>query len=738
MIEVTIKMFRWQKFGKLIQRVALLFTLVFSLISARDWTIMVYMCGDNGMSPQVYEDLTEMTAVGSTPQVAVIVQVDNLPPDPNPSTRRYRIEQDSLKLIADLGEKNMADLAVALDFIRYCKSSYPANKYCLILWDHGSGWFPMPKQSQDLVGPQRSIIYDETDGDSIGVTNGELNRLLTEVRRILGKKLSLLVMDACLMGGIEVAYEVKDGVEVLVASEALVPLGGLPYSAVLTAVVTQPELTAKEFGQAIVQVYSDYYEGLADVTLSAIDLTKLDDFSTGLSDLLKYIKPFATDSIFVQARNTVQTFATSFEIRPPRPSDDLIDLKDFLGKTQTIAQGRYQQVLQKYDSLVISARSTQTFYPNAYGLSIWFPYNYWSFKNQKRYAFYQNLGFADTTGWLEFLNQYYQSDDIKPPMTEVRFSKVGGKNNFTIYWDAVYDFAGVKYELTEIAYDTVILFDQAENISYWDTTAFSFSSGCVHSPPYSFFSGNANNLDARLELRNSIAIPNGGLLSFYCYYNTEENFINSQFKRDILYLEVTQDSQWHKIDSVYGSVTGWTEFRYFLPNYPSCRIRFHFTSDSSIISEGIYIDDIRIFRLGQKRTIIADYPETSFTIYNLPKAIYKYAVTPIDGFGNKGNVSQFSQITISSYAEPFAKPNPFFSETGCYIYLDYPSTEEPTVYIYTLSGELVKKFEFSAIGNKEIYWNGKNSKDREVGSGIYLVLVKGKNFSRLGKIAKVK
>uniref|UniRef100_A0A7C6EF50 Peptidase C11 clostripain n=1 Tax=candidate division WOR-3 bacterium TaxID=2052148 RepID=A0A7C6EF50_UNCW3 len=717
---------------RLLKAVGIFILIIISPIMAREWTIMVYMGGDNGMSDQVYADLAEMTAVGSTPQVQIIAQVDNLPSDPNPTTRRYRIEQDTLKLIADLGEKDMADLAVLLDFIRYCRSNYPAEKYCLVLWDHGSGWYPKGLS-------QASIIYDYTDSDSISVTTGELNLLFTEIRRTLGKKLNLLVFDACLMGEVEIAYEVKEGAEIMVGSEGLIPFDGLPYEPILTGIVTQPELTPKEFAQTIVQNYADYYN-FVDVCLAAVDLTQLENLGRELKNLLEYLRGFAQDTIFVTGRNQVQTFPED-NIRPPRSTDEYIDLYDFLSQTKVIAPGQYEPVLSLLDSIIFANQVSGTYYPQAFGLSVWFPDNYLRFK--QRALSYLGLGFAQKTGWLEFLNQYYSSDDIKPPMTHLRISEVGSKNNFTVYWDAVYDFSGVTYELTEVTGESEVFSDLANDTNNWHLSAsgFTISTHRYFSSPSAFFSGNGNNLNCTLKLKRPVLIPHGGLLSFYLYYNTEENWTGDRFKRDILYLEIATDSVWQTIDSFYGTSPNWTECRYLL-NPPLARFGFSYRTDSSVYlpDGGVYIDNIKIIKFGNCRTIVTNYPDTSFNIFNVARDTYRYLVTPTDGFGNKGVVSHFASVLVKNYAEPYSKPNPFF--TGCDIICNFPDTAEPKVYIYTLSGELVKDFKFEELERSDdiwrVWWDGKNWRGKEVGSGIYLVLVKGKKFLRLGKIAKVK
>lgn len=220
------------------------------------------------------------------------------------------------------------------------------------------------------------------------------------------------------------------------------------------------------------------------MTLSAIDLTRLESFNQDLAELFDYIKNSATDSIFVSSRNTVQTFPED-NIRLPRPTDDYIDLYDFLLKTKSIASGRYSSALQAFDSLILANRSVGSYYPQAKGLAAWFPDNYLRFK--ERAPLYQNLLFPDTTGWAEFLNQYYHSDDVKPPIDSLRISKVGSRNNFTIYWNAVYDLAGVTYQLTEIADDQEALNEKADSLNRWDTASFSLSINHSFSPRHHSF-----------------------------------------------------------------------------------------------------------------------------------------------------------------------------------------------------------------------------------------------------------
>ena len=50
-----------------------------------------------------------------------------------------------------------------------------------------------------------------------------LSYALSQIKDVLGQKIDLVGMDACLMAMVEVAYEIKDYVNILVASQETEP-----------------------------------------------------------------------------------------------------------------------------------------------------------------------------------------------------------------------------------------------------------------------------------------------------------------------------------------------------------------------------------------------------------------------------------------------------------------------------------------------------------------------------------
>ena len=105
----------------------------------RLWTWMVYMAGDNNLEHYGGQDLAEMKAVGSTPEVAIVAQFDRQSPG---DTQRYYLRrgtalEEDVVPGQNLGETNTGDPRDLAKFIHWAIGAYPAERYALIIWNHG-------------------------------------------------------------------------------------------------------------------------------------------------------------------------------------------------------------------------------------------------------------------------------------------------------------------------------------------------------------------------------------------------------------------------------------------------------------------------------------------------------------------------------------------------------------------------------------------------------------------------
>jgi len=196
----------------------------------RDWTVLVYMAADNELDPFAAQNLRELAEGAAAPGTQVIVQIDrhvrfatdsivNLPPFSG--TKRLRVESGYLRELADLGETNTADRHVLADFVRWGITEHPAERYALILWDHGAGW--------------QGFGVDESETPRARLALSDVRNAIAEGTQAAGVgRLAVLGFDACLMGTLEVAATLAPYADYLVASEELEPAHGWGYRIVVS------------------------------------------------------------------------------------------------------------------------------------------------------------------------------------------------------------------------------------------------------------------------------------------------------------------------------------------------------------------------------------------------------------------------------------------------------------------------------------------------------------------------
>ena len=105
----------------------------------KEWTVLVWMAGDNDLEDFALTDLQELKKVGSTSKVDVFAQIDSMRDD---HTLRYHVRKGTTvkdDVVMDLGETNTGDPKVAIDFFTWGISQSPAKRYLAVIWNHGSG-----------------------------------------------------------------------------------------------------------------------------------------------------------------------------------------------------------------------------------------------------------------------------------------------------------------------------------------------------------------------------------------------------------------------------------------------------------------------------------------------------------------------------------------------------------------------------------------------------------------------
>lgn len=301
----------------------------------KPWTIIIYMAADNDLRNFATRNIKQMSSIGSTENITIVVHLDIRMSGNVKTTRRYLIEKDKVILIStnEEGSPTMdsGDPATLISCCEWAIKDYPADDYALIFWNHGAGIID-PERGRiinpaelfsfnpainkleldrsvaflDLVlnaqQDQRGICWDESTGNYL--TNQKLEQALKKICNNLlgGKKLSIIGFDACLMSMLEVANLVQPYAQVMVSSQEVELGTGWNYAHVLYP-FAQQTLNKFEFATHIVNMYEKTYKSVTyDYTQSAIDL----DIVPVLEQAVHEVSTLLLNTIPSQTHNSIK------------------------------------------------------------------------------------------------------------------------------------------------------------------------------------------------------------------------------------------------------------------------------------------------------------------------------------------------------------------------------------------------------------------------------------------------
>lgn len=389
----------------------------------RDWTVMVYLDGDNDLEHYALKDIDEMERALPAKGVEVIVLIDRAHGYSNAEgnwtdARIYRIRRDGADgiksdVLAKPGELNMGDPNVLKKFIAASIKAYPARRYALVMWNHGGGWIA---HAVDQMAPGTPREFDK-------LNLPELREAVDGALKKAGvKKLDLVAFDMCLMAQMETAYELEGLADVMVASEASAPGDGWPYDSVIS-LFGDPRRSTKETARGIVAAFNDYYQARGNpiATHSAFDLSMVGRLATSLDALL--IKLNKTMAASWPSLTRALFFSVSYsdieDVKKGRRAVLSVDLGDIFKNLAGVAPNlaaapEYRKFDKALNEFVIESRTSQR-YKNSQGVSIYAPFRKDLLNNS-----YQKTRFAKDTKWLDTLNNLYRVQDRNPSRPRIK------------------------------------------------------------------------------------------------------------------------------------------------------------------------------------------------------------------------------------------------------------------------------------------------------------------------------
>jgi len=323
-------------------------------------TVMVYMIGTDlesnyGMATK---DINEMIYGKTGDNINLIVETGGCKNWNNSlfqdgKVERWTINSGDLLRLKNPGKVSMVDKDELTDFIRYSTENFPANRYILILWDHGGG-------SETGYG------YDENYPNNGSLTPADIGEALKNSN----VKFDIVGFDACLMANLETAIAIEPYADYMIASEESEPGEGWYYTNWIKMLEENTSESSINIGKKIVDDYistSTSSDRSSELTQSFIDLGEL------VYNIKEPLNTFALATKEKLNSNDYQSIATARSNTKEFSKSSYLDQVDLVDLANNFDVDGSSELVKAIKSAVKYNKTANI--NNSYGLSVYFPYS---------------------------------------------------------------------------------------------------------------------------------------------------------------------------------------------------------------------------------------------------------------------------------------------------------------------------------------------------------------------------
>ena len=319
------------------------------------YTVMMYVCGSNleSQGGAATKDIKEVvTSSQASENINFVIETGGA----SSWQRTYSINANKLqrwhvdnkKLVKDSDESlaGMGDANTLKSFLTWGKTAYPADKYALILWNHG--------------GAASGVCFDENDGDD-GLIASEI------AAAVKGADINLewIGYDACIMNYIDNVSINSDYAKYMVASQELENGDGWDYTGWVPSLYENPDISTPALLSKVCDSFVDFYTNDPeyqdydnDQTLSVIDLVKaktfVDEFKSYSGQLsssnYSSMKSAYNNSAVLKFGNVSENGGTTYTY-------GVADFKSFIDKVSTSVSIDTTSLLNAYSDMVVYVKN---------------------------------------------------------------------------------------------------------------------------------------------------------------------------------------------------------------------------------------------------------------------------------------------------------------------------------------------------------------------------------------------
>ncbi|MFH1312134.1 MAG: M14 family zinc carboxypeptidase [Candidatus Eisenbacteria bacterium] len=297
----------------------------------------------------------------------------------------------------------------------------------------------------------------------------------------------------------------------------------------------------------------------------------------------------------------------------------------------------------------------------------------------------------------------------------------------------------VQFALMERTGPAIVTDDVEAGDVNWARQKFLLSTARASSGVQSFYGGHTNDRNARLTSGIAIDVEAGDTLFFDTWYEIETDW-------DYAYVEVSTDggilfrpipgnitttynpNGSNAGNGITGNSGGWVQAAFPLDAFADTTtvVRFRYKTDSYVLEEGIYVDDIYPTQTFTSSVILSN--AITNTYYDVTNGVgaYYYEVMARDDDGQWGYWSQRESITVTGAGvgditqvdEDRGFANPVYLGTTVRLAASGLTTE--SISIFDVRGRVIRELQIASSG--EASWDLKDEQGNPVTPGIYFVL----------------
>lgn len=428
----------------------LLAAITFSSCEGFDWlqrnepkrVFIVYSAGFNNLSSYLVEDINELCesyskvkgnnhvvifshrtkSAGnySTPNSPVIFQLQK--------DKAGKVYRDTLLTMPPQTVSASSEtLYEALSFIH---DTFQDAEYSILFSSHGTGWTPKdyctnpekfdptyPAVPQSMrrrnVAPYWGVVPE--DGGPVvkstpavksfgvqNITSSSYHEMdITEMAEAFPMKMKTIIFDACFMGCVEVAYELRNITDYIIASQTEILADGMEYETMLSYVFNEGSIfsSTERMAQYCENFYNHYNNQSSlkyrSATISLVECAGLENLAEVCRKLFdKYRNEIAE----LEGKNTVQRY---YRLEYESLHKWFFDIEDILLHCN-MSDEEVNELKLALEECVIYKAATERFISDIYmtnhsGLSMYLPYKNRTYLND----FYKTLSWNEATGLIK-------------------------------------------------------------------------------------------------------------------------------------------------------------------------------------------------------------------------------------------------------------------------------------------------------------------------------------------------